>query len=348
MDINMVAGKKTTVTRNDVARACGVSGALVSYAFSDTAQNKVKPETREKILQTARELGYRPSLIGRCLKNHCSYNIGILLPERFTSGISLHQLRIFHGVCMAIQETDYRPMVFFGVNDKLFKSLEEHRVDGVILLDSDADLSYAENLLPYKLPMVFANVEYSCSQSYVASVRSDHEKLVNDRVNDLLAAGCRNILQISALINVCQPNYILQKSFEKFRANCSLPEVKFSIFDPGQYEVTEAMIQEAEKYFSGDSPCDGVLVDGSDFADMIQEAARRHGVILLRGKNCHLSCSQEKAFPCWSHNSFQLGKQAWDTMQKMLNRQNVEKLKLVPYFYAKSEENLTDNAICNQ
>ena len=331
---------KKSVTRNDVARACGVSGALVSYVFSSTACSKVKPETREKILQAAHELGYHPSMIGRCLKNHCSYNIGILLPERFVSGLSLHQLRIFHGVCKAIQETEYRPMVFFGANDKLFKSLEEHRVDGIIVLDSNADLSYADDLLKYKLPLVFANVEYACEHGYVASVRSDHENMVFGRLQELLDNGCRNILQISGMSDVCQPNYFLMKAFAEFSKLHS--EAEFTIFEPGQYKVDAVMTEQVEKYFSGDSPCDGVLVDGGSFAEMVIEVARQHNIILEQGRNCIVSCSQETTFPCWSHNSFQVGLLAWESMQQLLNGKTPEKLKLVPYFDARSSADLEE------
>ena len=335
---------KATVTRNDVARACGVSGALVSYAFSDTAQNKVKPETREKILLAARKLGYRPSLIGRCLKNNCSYNVCILLPERFVSAMSLHQLRIFHGVCMAIQETEYRPMVFFGVNEKLFKTLEENRVDGIIVLDSANDLSYADKLLDYQIPLVFANVEYRSDSPLIASVRSNHEKLVRDRIADLVKNNCKNILQVSACGSLCQPNYILKQEFEKVQKQYAAENIRFHDMTFRQYDVTDDLRLKAETFFSGDTPCDGVLVDGGCFADMIVEAARRHGIKLERNRNCFVSCSQEANFPNWSHNSFRLGCQAWESMQNMLNGQKVEKLKLIPYFLAENEKDLEDNS----
>ena len=46
------------VTINDVARAAGVSKSLVSLTLND--RPGVKSETRERILQTAQELGWTP------------------------------------------------------------------------------------------------------------------------------------------------------------------------------------------------------------------------------------------------------------------------------------------------
>src|SRR4051794_41827132 len=43
----------------DVARRAGVSAAAVSFAVND--RPGVSPETRERILAAARELGWRPS-----------------------------------------------------------------------------------------------------------------------------------------------------------------------------------------------------------------------------------------------------------------------------------------------
>ena len=49
----------------DVARRAGVSKGLVSFALND--RPGVAPETRERILEAARELGWRPSLRARSL-----------------------------------------------------------------------------------------------------------------------------------------------------------------------------------------------------------------------------------------------------------------------------------------
>ena len=55
------------VTAKDVAEACGVSRITVNRALS--GNENVKPETREKILKKAQEMGYVPNLIARSLVN---------------------------------------------------------------------------------------------------------------------------------------------------------------------------------------------------------------------------------------------------------------------------------------
>ena len=67
------------VTAKDVAEACGVSRITVNRALS--GNENVKPETREKILKKAQEMGYVPNLIARSLVNGKSKMIGIIISD---------------------------------------------------------------------------------------------------------------------------------------------------------------------------------------------------------------------------------------------------------------------------
>lgn len=53
------------VTTNDIARICNVSRTTVIRALND--QGRISSETKERILNTAKELGYRPDLLARGL-----------------------------------------------------------------------------------------------------------------------------------------------------------------------------------------------------------------------------------------------------------------------------------------
>ena len=65
------------VTAIDVARAAGVSRALVSRTFTKGAS--VSPKKREMVLETARKLGYEPNVAARILAGKASNVVGILI-----------------------------------------------------------------------------------------------------------------------------------------------------------------------------------------------------------------------------------------------------------------------------
>ena len=67
------------VSIKDIAKACGVSAATVSKALHD--QKDVSEETKERVRQTAKELGYLPNAAARALKTNRSKNIGVLYSE---------------------------------------------------------------------------------------------------------------------------------------------------------------------------------------------------------------------------------------------------------------------------
>ena len=65
----------------DIAERVGVSTVTVSKALS--GQKGVSEEVREKIHSIAEELGYQQPSAARKSQNQKSYNIGILISERF-------------------------------------------------------------------------------------------------------------------------------------------------------------------------------------------------------------------------------------------------------------------------
>jgi DNA-binding LacI/PurR family transcriptional regulator len=66
------------VSSIEVARRAGVSQSTVSRVFSSDAPN-VADETRERVLNAARELGYQPNAIARMMSKGSSNIIGIVL-----------------------------------------------------------------------------------------------------------------------------------------------------------------------------------------------------------------------------------------------------------------------------
>ncbi|MFJ2620388.1 LacI family DNA-binding transcriptional regulator [Glutamicibacter sp. NPDC087344] len=68
-----------SVTMEDVARAAGVSRALVSLAYRNAAG--VNAKTRERIFQVGRELNYQPNRIAATLASKSQNSIGVFLSD---------------------------------------------------------------------------------------------------------------------------------------------------------------------------------------------------------------------------------------------------------------------------
>lgn len=67
-------------TRNDVARAAGVSNAVVSYVINNGPRPVAEP-TRLRVLRAIDELGYRPNAAARALKLARTRTVGLLVRD---------------------------------------------------------------------------------------------------------------------------------------------------------------------------------------------------------------------------------------------------------------------------
>jgi len=64
----------------DIAKRAGVSVATVSRVLNGV-DHPVKEETRKKIIDAARELGYRPNKIAKSLAHRRTYTVALLIPS---------------------------------------------------------------------------------------------------------------------------------------------------------------------------------------------------------------------------------------------------------------------------
>ncbi len=67
-------------TRDDVARAAGVSAATVSYVLNG-GPRRVSEDKRRRVVQAVTELGYRPNAIARSLRARRTRILGLVLPD---------------------------------------------------------------------------------------------------------------------------------------------------------------------------------------------------------------------------------------------------------------------------
>ncbi len=173
-------------TSYDVAREAGVSQSAVSRCFAPGGS--IAPKTRERIMQVATELGYRPNALAQGLISGRT-NIVALLISNLTN---LYYPEVLAELTRRLTERDTRVLLFSlsaesevdGVLDQVWR----HSVDGVICAArlSDAQIRlFAE----HRVPLVLYNRMPETEQ--VASVCCDSAAGERELVEKLLAAGHR-------------------------------------------------------------------------------------------------------------------------------------------------------------
>jgi LacI family transcriptional regulator len=144
------------VTMADVAREASVSLMTVSRVINN--KGDVSPSTRQRVLEIIEQLGYRPSSIARGLVTQRTGTLGLVMPDvanPFFADVARGAEHVAHaeGYNVFLCNTDEHP----GREVAVLQSLEEKRVDGIVLCSSRLDDSQLRTLLDRHPAVVLVN-----------------------------------------------------------------------------------------------------------------------------------------------------------------------------------------------
>ena len=74
----MSVPRKKSVTAKDIANACGISQATVSYVINNKEGKKISEATRRMVLETAKKLNYVPNSTARSMRTNRAMSIGVI------------------------------------------------------------------------------------------------------------------------------------------------------------------------------------------------------------------------------------------------------------------------------
>lgn len=120
----------TTPSLRDVAEAAGVGYGTASRAL--TGKGYVSPETKQKVLDAAHELNYRPNYLAKALREDRTNLVGVILPDLINE--------FYSDATQVIQDrlagAGYQMLVIAApdahAQDRAVQTLLDHRVAGII------------------------------------------------------------------------------------------------------------------------------------------------------------------------------------------------------------------------
>lgn len=174
----------------DVAREAGVSIATVSRVLNDI--DVVNEDTKKKVLDAIKKLGYRPNIVARSLKTQKTKTIGILVPD-ISSGF---YPEIVRGAEDVANIYDYNVILcnsdFDSEKEKEYlRVLKEKMVDGVIYMSSSLQDEILDIINELDLKTVL--VETNDKEGTLPSVTIDNIKATYEATNYLLNKDLKNI-----------------------------------------------------------------------------------------------------------------------------------------------------------
>lgn len=180
-------------TISDVARACGVSEATVSYVIN--GKRSLKTDTRDKVFRAMREMNYHPSAVARGLSSKRVHTLGILYGalDAIESVTNHYSTGLLQGIMVCAQRQGFnitfitKPWISAPVSGP---ALRDGRTDGILAVAPPTNSDITEALLSLHMPLVAVSGE-PCSA--LTNVDVDNHAGLSLAVEHLISLGHQRI-----------------------------------------------------------------------------------------------------------------------------------------------------------
>lgn len=185
----------------DIAEKLNVSSVTVSKALND--KEGVSEELKEKIKTLADEMGYRYNTMAKSMKDGRSYNVCVIIPERYTGMTQSFYLKIYQSIAQILEESGYYGIIHILPGDdeeklKLPRIYHERRVDGFIMLGQPSK-EYNQLIQSVDMPLVF--LDFYDEHDDVDAVITDNFYGAYELTNYLIKQGHRDIAYVGNLFS---------------------------------------------------------------------------------------------------------------------------------------------------
>lgn len=236
---------KQSVTMRDVAHAAGVSVATVSHVVNDKPGARISPETRQRVRDAIRDLGYRPNAFAKTLSKGGSRFIGLVSDAIATTPFAG---QIIHGAQEEAWKHGYILLVADTAGNRAAEEdaiamMLEHQVRGVLY----SSWFHHEIVVPEQLRQTdTVLVDCFANGSTLPTVVPDERQGGRAGTEELLRAGHTRI----AMINTVTPSPARDGRLAGYRDALEAAGIEFDaslVFDAasdqeGGYETVARLI----------------------------------------------------------------------------------------------------------
>ncbi len=193
------------ITIKTLAAKLGTSVATVSKALRDS--HEISAETKLRVREMAKDLGYVPNLYASSLKQRKSKTIAVVLPAVADSFFS----QAINGIESIAQLKGYHVLIYLTHENlqkekEILKDFQNGRVDGVLMsISSESDNhEHIINLHAHGTPIVF--FDRCCEEIDTAQVSTNDFESGYNAAQHLITAGCKRIGLLSISDSLCISN----------------------------------------------------------------------------------------------------------------------------------------------
>jgi LacI family transcriptional regulator len=180
-------------TIREIAQKLNISHTTVSRVLSNKKNTFIAEETRQRVLATARAMGYRPNLAARSLRDAKTNLVGVFGSPRMRLDTGLIP-EIIQGIRSVLYARHFDLFFAFSPEgDETRSALPAWRFDGAIVLQAPTPATI-HHLIEYDQPFVAVNERIE----ETASILCDEESATREALEYLWSLGHRRIAYANA------------------------------------------------------------------------------------------------------------------------------------------------------
>ncbi len=182
-------------TQKDIAREAGVSQTVVSDVLQGRPRGRVSPDTRSRILETARRLDYRANTFARALRTRQSHQVGYVVTQR-----DIHDSNVLHepaigSLAASLSASGYRLLLEAAPTDeaqvsRLRELFASGACDAGVVRNMDPEPEFWPRLHGLERPVVVIG---QCPDPALSSIAHDAPGLLRAALKQLRTAGHTSI-----------------------------------------------------------------------------------------------------------------------------------------------------------
>lgn len=227
--------KKRTVTAKDIADACHVSQATVSYVINNTAGKRISEAKRQEILDTARRLNYFPNVSARSIRQQDCTSVGLLPGNNYENsgfgtalkGIKKHLDEIGYTLTLLSDSRDPE-------NSEILRYYYSNIICGVIFIAFDNQPVDTTVLEKNRIPYVIISENGVIGPGM--SPKKAFEHVINACIRFCRTYNLRRIRYFTRTINGKTPHNkydLIIKALDEFYPECDFERIVCSTTTDG-------------------------------------------------------------------------------------------------------------------
>jgi len=303
------------VTLQDIAKRLGVSVATVSRALA--GYTDVAASTRQRVLQAAQEMGYRPNIIARMLQKQRTDTIGFIIPTHGPRFSDPFFSELLAGIGNSAAEQDY---------DLLVSTCSPDTPDELQAYERFAQGRRVDGMLVVRTRHQDQRVAYLVEQDF-PYLDVDSEAGLRQLTQHLIDLGHRHIAYLSAPLNLMFAFHRME-GYKKALAANGIP------FDEAAMTIGELTERSGYKagrdFLTRDNPPTAIIACNDLMALGVISAAQRLGLTV--GRDVSVTGFDDVSLAAHSHPPlttvrqpiYEIGQRVCGTLIHLLQEETLE------------------------